>query len=226
MNVTYDKSFEGYVTALKFALEYENSTISSEDVLGENINIKTQEEHDWAKAFYVELKTIYLSEKEGFENIALNYLRFVKNDINKKNDITNKWVNLVEKIKKSYFSELHRMKGFLRFMEFEKGSYIAKISTENNIIEDLGSYFKKRMKENFIIYDEKRKSIFIRIKDKSHIKKVENLRFQKTNEEIKIESLWKKFFNEIAIKERANEKLQKSKVPLKYRKTITEFINF
>uniref|UniRef100_A0A7V5XFR6 DUF4130 domain-containing protein n=1 Tax=Thermodesulfobacterium geofontis TaxID=1295609 RepID=A0A7V5XFR6_9BACT len=45
----------------------------------------------------------------------------------------------------------------------------------------------------------------------------------KTSSEEAIYSLWVKYFQRLAIMERQNLKLQKQKVPLKYRSSILEF---
>ena len=47
-----------------------------------------------------------------------------------------------------------------------------------------------------------------------------------TDKEEQYRKLWQTFFENIAIKERANPSLQRNKVPLKYRKYMTENFDY
>ncbi|MEF3280318.1 MAG: TIGR03915 family putative DNA repair protein [Elusimicrobiota bacterium] len=225
MNFIYDGSFEGFLSALEKAVKVKDSTISKDNLLfNENIAIKDNDsDKTFSKNLYFDLLILYLSETKDFENIALNYAKL--NEKERKN-INNEHIRKVYEIKRKYFRELHKFKGLTRFYEIDENLLFSKIAPDNNILIFLAEHFKKRVKENFIIYDEKRNIGAIRNQNDIFLQELkdEDIKFYKTRKEQEINNLWKKFFNEIAIKERINYKLQRNFVPLKYRKNITEFI--
>jgi probable DNA metabolism protein len=227
MNFVYDGSFDGLLSALIKAVYYNNSTVSKDELLiDENILVKSDKNiaSEFEKDLYDDLLILYLSETEGLEEKALDYFKKIKkNGMRYRNNIADSSIKSVFDIKKRFFSELERFNGFVRFYEIDKDLMFSKVSPDNNIISFLGSHFMKKMKENFIIFDEKRNIAFFRYGSRSIIKNIEELKFRPSKEEEKINILWKKYFKDIAIKERLNPKLQKNLVPLKYRKNMIEF---
>lgn len=229
MNALYDGSFYGFLTALKYALKNSQIiSISKTPVLVDNIAIKTEYDDKWISEksdyIYQNLRILYLSEKKDFENLALSYIRHLSlRDFKDKGNILDQYVCEVERIKKQFFSEIHRFKGFTRFSKIDENTYLAIISPSNNIIEFLLKHFEKRMQENFMIYDEKRKILGIKKNKKTKIINDIEINYIADEKENEIRKLWKSFFKEIEIVERRNKSLQLKKVPLKYRKNIIEF---
>lgn len=118
----------------------------------------------------------------------------------------------------------------IRFSENKLGILLARIEPDNNIIYMLTDHFTDRLHcENFIIYDIKRRfcyihtangcNVFYNDSDKSLYNKINSY----SDYDIECQSLWKNFFNTIAIKERTNHKLQMNMLPVKYRKYLSEF---
>jgi probable DNA metabolism protein len=227
MNFVYDGSFDGLLSALIKAVYSNNSTVSKDELLiDENISVKSDRNtaSEFEKDLYDDLLILYLSETERLEEKALDYFKKIKkNGMRYRNNIADSSIKSVFEIKKRFFSELERLNGFVRFYEIDKNLMFSKVSPDSNIISFLGRHFMKKMKENFIIFDEKRNIAFFRYGNRSIIKNIKELKFRPSKEEEKINMLWKKYFNDIAIKERVNPKLQKNLVPLKYRKNMIEF---
>lgn len=212
MNIVYDGSFLGLISALKKAMEFKEEyvTVSKNELLDENIYIETNpaDIEYFDKKMVEKLRILYLSEVENLEEVAVGLVKDKP-----------KAERIFDQIRSSFFHSIRRFKAFLRFRKISEGLYCAVFEPEFNIIEFVGAYFFKKMDFDFVIYDKKRRVSFIKKQDKSFIEKMD-ISFDKDDE---VEKLWKSFFNSISIESRRNSKLQKQKVPLKYRKYMSEF---
>ena len=139
-------------------------------------------------------------------------------------------VNKALKISHHVSSENHKLKGFTRFKQINNKFLYAEISPDNNILELLSEHFKKRLKnELWIIKDTKRNILSIYDKNKYFIVEANNLNIlelQNIKSDNYYESLWKTFFNTIAINERENRKCQMSFMPKKYWHNIIEMEDY
>ena len=111
--------------------------------------------------------------------------------------------------------KLIALNGLLRFSEIGNNLFYASIHPDNNIIENLGQHFIRRLPtQNFIIHDKIRNIAFLyntkeyQIIDSSSLS-VPNI----SEEEKKYQELWTAFFKTIAIKERSNSRLQMQYMP-------------
>ncbi len=121
--------------------------------------------------------------------------------------------------------EIHRMKGLLRFREVYGGYLYAKFKPDNNIILPLALYFSNRMRtERILIHDIRRNIVAFCYKDRVYPAKLMDQIPSFTEDEKVFSKLWNEYFAKIAIKERLNIKIQKQKVPLKYRNFVIEFM--
>lgn len=214
MNIVYDGSFEGLLSAIKKALEFKNQhiTISKDFKLDENMEIEKNDlDINFFDRDYLEkIKILFLSEIDGFEDVAFGVIKKESNSIRR-----------FYEIKEKFFKVARRYKAFLRFKKIRDNFYLAVFEPEFNVIEYVGEYFKRKMNFDFIIYDVKREIAFMCY---NKITKIEKIKIKiDLNDEI--EKLWKRFHNAIAIENRRNENIQKQKIPLKYRKHITEFLS-
>jgi len=82
--------------------------------------------------------------------------------------------------------------------------------------------------ENFIIYDENRRTAIIHrsgypwVYTNADDFNIDSFS-EGTKEEIEFSKLWKTFFDTIAIEERKNPRLQRNNIPLRYRGNMLEF---
>jgi len=127
-------------------------------------------------------------------------------------------LKLVSKVKR----ESHRYKGFVRFTDY-KGTLYSEIHPTYNVLPIIGEHFADRFKsENFIIHDKNRNIAIVSHRGNVLCDFQEEVA-QNLKEYDGYESLWRAYFNTMAIEERKSEKRQQRFVPLKYRKDLLEF---
>lgn len=176
------------------------------------------------------LRSMYYVFLSNEENKELILYYFFRNALKYRNKIMYyrnlKCVSEVLRISGYVMHEAHKMKGFLRFKELEKGVLYAEMEPTNDILFLLSCHFVKRLKEEFwIIKDNKRKIIGIYDKNKFVIVRDEDFRLlvqNESKEEKNIEKLWKTFYQTIGIEERKNDRCRRNFMPKKYWKYITE----
>ncbi len=205
-------------------------------LLDEIVTIKTDNEK--AERVYKCLKnckTKYLvsdfnltfrsGEKKRFK-VLLDYLNVA---ISNKNIDVSKAFALPEiqaftDLKNRIYTETHRFKGFLRFMETEKGFYYACYEPDNDITELLVPHFTVRLQSPFIIHDIKRN--ILALCDGKRYKILNGgdngvTVFMSESEEIFLE-LWQQYYKSINIEERKNLRQMRNYMPERYWKNLSE----
>lgn len=138
--------------------------------------------------------------------------------------LTHPAVQEVVALSKKVARELHRMKGLLRFEKLPDGAYLAKMQPDHNILQPLSGHFIKRLgDQEWFIYDVGRRAAAHWDRARLRITAVE--RFDDpglAEEEKRIQVLWRTFFHAVAISGRKNPRLQKSNMPMKYWRYLTE----
>lgn len=122
--------------------------------------------------------------------------------------------------------EIEKLRGFVRFSIYDNGVLGAEIEPKNHVLPLLRSHFCNRYaNESFFIYDRTHKELLLYSKGRSRILQVDSLNLSLPGEEeLLYRSLWKKFYDTIAIKERYNPTCQNNFLPKRYRGTMTEFL--
>lgn len=144
------------------------------------------------------------------------------------NDFANPYVNRVFELSRTMHNEAHHLLGFMRFQELENGVLLSIIHPKNNCITVLAEHFTDRLpKENFMIYDENRKTAAVHaagknfmLVDASSID--EEILHRYSDKEETYQNLWKNFFESIAIQARINPKLQAQNIPKRFWKDAVE----
>jgi probable DNA metabolism protein len=143
--------------------------------------------------------------------------------------LSNEVVSNVARINKYVGGEAHHLLGFIRFSEQENGLLTSVIQPKNNVLSLIAQHFADRLpQEKFVIYDSNRKLAVLHVPGTpwiiAKVPELDQKRFQDISmEEDEYRDLWKAFFDHIAIKERINPKLQRNKLPLRFRGDMTEF---
>lgn len=239
MNYQYDGTFIGLLTSIYdlFKDKNENNAkISKNSAIFNNKLIISDEEK--AKKVYEKIKKsyygenmiyyLYLSELRDIENLILKIIVKIIKNPNSYFETVDDDIILAKKIYHKVNKETHCMKGFVRFQKLNNNSYISVIDPDYNILTLIAPHFVNRFKKNsFIIFDEKRELAIIHEKDKDYqISKLSGeFKIDKSlyhDEEKYYQNLWKSYFDNIAIKERINPKLQKQFMPTRYWKNIVE----
>lgn len=127
-------------------------------------------------------------------------------------------------LKNRIYTETHRFKGFLRFMETEKGFYYACYEPDNDITELLIPHFTARLQSPFIIHDIKRN--ILALCDGKRYKILNGgdngvTVFMSESEEIFLD-LWQQYYKSINIEERKNLRQMRNYMPERYWKNLSE----
>ena len=121
--------------------------------------------------------------------------------------------------------ELEKLRGFVRFSDYG-GILGAEIEPKNRVLPLLRGHFCQRYaNEQFFIYDRTHRELLLYANGRSRITQIEN--FQPVlpgEDELYFRSLWKQFFQSVAIRERENPRCQNTFMPKRYRGTMTEFL--
>jgi len=120
--------------------------------------------------------------------------------------------------------EVHLLKGFTRFSEFE-GMLAGEIRPKNRVLPLLRPHFCDRMyNEIFLLYDRNHREALVHRPGQWAILPLEEFRMAAPSaEEAQYRRLWKRFFDTVEIKERHNPRKQMSSMPKRYWETMTEF---
>lgn len=138
------------------------------------------------------------------------------------NDLANPYVHRVFTLSRATEGESHHLSGFLRFSELENGVLFATIHPKNNALPFLAEHFTDRLpQENFMIYDENRRTAAVHsagknfmLVDASDLN--QDILGHYSQKEQEYRSLWQTFFESIAIKARINPKLQSQNIPKRF----------
>lgn len=118
--------------------------------------------------------------------------------------------------------ETERLKGFLRFKETSSGVYYAACAPDNDILPLLAPHFIRRLQLPFILHDISRGYALCHNGCATVRIQAESADISLSENEEKISALWKEYFNAVAIRARANGKLQDNLMPRRYRKFMDE----
>jgi len=239
--VLYDGSFEGFLTLIH-EVYYQKITptkilkiLPNELVLDEIYTIQTDEiqsakvliglKKKFTKKHFETIFHIFMCDSVEFELPLLHFIILGFKSQKELENINYLFVFNIENLQKELFRHIHKMSGFIRFMELDDGTLYAKIETKFNVVYHLGNHFLARFNnQNYIIHDVNRKLAYVKIEDTHQVQEVAT--FDEpilSQNEDKFSNLWKTFFMSVAIKSRENKKLQREMVPLLYRTFMTEF---
>ncbi len=173
-----------------------------------------------------DLKTAFKSgDKNRFDTIFF-YLKTVIE--NKTADVSTAFslseVLAFNDLKSRIFYEMHRFKGFLRFMETKDGYFYACYEPDNDITELLVPHFKARLGSPFIIHDVKRNIIALCNGKEYRIVfggETPVTVFLSENE-CDLQNLWKTYYKNVNIEERKNARLMQQYLPERYWKHLSE----
>ena len=120
--------------------------------------------------------------------------------------------------------EVHLLKGFVRFSDFE-GTLAGEIRPKNRVLPLLRPHFCDRMyNEVFLLYDRTHREALAHQPGQWAILPLEEFKMVAPSEqEAQYRRLWKRFYDTVEIRERHNPRKQTSSMPKRYWETMTEF---
>lgn len=133
-------------------------------------------------------------------------------------DLLQKAVNHMQK-------EQHLLKGFVRFSDIGS-ALVAEIEPKNFVLPLVARHFADRYpQEAFMIYDRTHGAALLHAHGQKEIVRLAGFRLPPPNpEEQKYRTLWKQFYDTIAIESRNNPRCRMSLMPKRYWSVMTEFI--
>lgn len=173
---------------------------------------------------YDMVELCYYSCHPHKERLILDYIRLVMlrgKDVFSM--LTDDTVIEFQSTVKKLTNEAHQYRQFVRFSEIG-GVLTSVIDPNNYVLPLIAQHFSDRYKnEAFLIYDERHGQVLFYQKGKSIIVPVDQFELAEAAEEDKMyQSLWKTFYDTIAIKERYNPRCRMGHMQKRYWKHLTE----
>lgn len=165
-----------------------------------------------------EIGLLLRSCRDDKEQTAFEYIKLiVKHARPIRTMLNNPTVIEMTNIRSGVTGEIHRFKGFLRFMESDTGIFYAPFSPDNFIVDLLMPHFIARFKnQKFVIHDVKRKVACLYDGNSWIMRDAEKADLFLSAYEKVFEKLWKKYYNSVNIPERKNEKQMRGYMPVRY----------
>ncbi|AFL98443.1 TIGR03915 family putative DNA repair protein [Ornithobacterium rhinotracheale] len=248
INLVYDGSFEGLMTAIFEVFEYRFQSVcilpenraAQLDLFAERHDVITQTEkaervlkkleENLGKKGISQLMYVFMSELDERENLILHLVqKSVKNP--KKyvfNDLADDQILAIAKICKSVGREVHRMKAFVRFEKLQDETYFARIEPDFDVLPMLKNHFYHRYRDQkWLIYDARRNyGLFYDLETCEMIFPTgdfaQNPEDLWHTEEQNYQKLWQRYFVKTGIEECKNTKLHLQNMPKRYWKYLTE----
>lgn len=168
----------------------------------------------------------YLSETEGAGLAIYDYLRLgfrLGPEVNL--HVSHDAFLAIDRLERKVRLERHRMLSFVRFKAVGDFFY-ASIEPDHSVLSLITAHFSARLpEENFILHDLRRELAFFHRPGDSGfapLSRKEAGAFLENTGDAYYSSLWKEFFTTIAVEGRTNPRLQKSFMPVRYWKHLTE----
>jgi probable DNA metabolism protein len=129
----------------------------------------------------------------------------------------------MDRLRSKVTSEVHNMKGFLRFIENAEGILYAPYSPDNNITDLIAPHFAQRFgNQKFVIHDVKRKIAAMSDGFELVMFEADNADIYLSEYEKTFENLWKEYYKSVNIAGRPHEKQMKGYMPVRYWKFMPE----
>lgn len=158
------------------------------------------------------------------EQIAFDYIKRLmerKSPIDKAYNLPE--VIVFNELKHKVTYEVHKMEGFLRFMESDTGAFYAPYSPDHDITDLLMPHFAARLgSQKFVIHDVCRKIAGIYDGHEWIMSYAGEAEIYLSEYERVFQTLWKKYYKAVNIKERPHEKQMKGYMPVRYWKFLPE----
>ncbi|MBM7582043.1 putative DNA metabolism protein [Caldicoprobacter guelmensis] len=238
----YDGSFEGLLTAIYEAYyrQEEPEKILSDDNIQDNlfvqyVYINTDQQkaqrvydaivHKISSSAAKKVLYAFLSEAQDAGTAIYRYLKLgFKMGKSVDSALADPYVFRIHVLHKKVSQEAGKMLGLIRFRLLKNGIFYAPIEPDFNILGIIAPHFKRRMPtQDWIIHDVKRKLAAFHSQGQYAILPFE---FKEAlpldDEEFDYQTLWKEYFQNIAIKSRINPRLQRQFMPVRYWKYLIE----
>lgn len=215
---------QGVITSrrdIQLSLDSTVKQIEADDRKAERVKNKIAE---YDSAALSDISLALRSCDSNREQATLEYIRLIMKYRRPVRGMTNiPDVMEMEDIRNRVTGELHKLKGFLRFMENDRGVLYAPYSPDNDITDLIAPHFAERLKnQKFVIHDIKRKIAALYDGNEIVICYADGADVYLSEYEQAFEELWKLYYKSVNIEERPHEKQMKGYMPVRYWKFLPE----
>ena len=242
--VLFDGSFDGFLTVV-FHCYYEKlSPVGVLDESGGQLTIDCQPHRIDTDAQKADRVLRGIGEKISMDAAARIYYAFLTPDESRfmallryirlgfkvggivDSHLKDSAVLKVHQLAKQAGREAHLLLGFCRFSETTQGVFYCSITPKNNVLPIVAEHFCERlMNQAWVIHDKTRGLAAVYDGKKYIIADVPtDAIYDLADGEEETRSLWLAFFDNLTIKERYNQKVQRNLLPLYFRKNMAEFV--
>lgn len=171
-----------------------------------------------------EIRLVLRSCDATKETVALEYVRLiVKHGGAVRNMLAHPTVLEMNDLRQKVTGEVHKLKGFLRFMENADGVLYAPYSPDNDITDLVAPHFAERLKnQRFVIHDIKRSIAALYDGREIVITRADSADIYLSEYEKFFEDLWRQYYKSVNIDSRPHEKQMKGYMPVRYWKFLPE----
>ena len=236
----YDGTKNGFLTAFCAAFRDENAQITSTQtqlglgqesvciVTNDNTAQKAEERlSSFDRDFSYDLDILMRSGMPNHAQIAFRYFRLLakyKRPINKR--FADPDVYDAVACMRKVGHEIHKLHGFVRFMDTASGALYAPISPDNDICDLLAPHFKARFPlYPFVIHDVKRQKAAIYDGKNIFVVPLVQADVLLSANEVEWQARWRKYYQSVTIAARTSterEKQMRGNMPVRYWKFLTE----
>ncbi len=119
--------------------------------------------------------------------------------------------------------EIHRMHGFVRFMESASGALYAPLAPDNDIVDLLLPHFRTRLPEfPFVLHDVRRKKAAVYDGKSAFTAPLDRAEIALSADEEGWQALWRRYYDSVNIPCRERLKQMKSYMPVRYWRFLPE----
>lgn len=175
-----------------------------------------------------DLAILLRSGNPAREQIALRYLKFLTL---KKMPVRSMLaetciIEAMECMRQVTF-EIHRLHGFVRFIESESGALYAPLGPDNDIVDLLVPHFRARFPEYpFLLHDVPRKKAAVYDGANSFMAPLDRAEIVLSANETQWQALWKNYYKSVNIPSRERLKQMRGYMPVRYWKFCPEVTDF
>lgn len=233
----FDGTMVGFLTAFVQAFNDENAMVTSKQtqlLIGEEVRSIPSDDRVASKAAerltsfdrhaLDNLDTLLRCGMEDNEQVAFRYFRLmakIKKTIERRLAEPDVF-HAVEYMKKVGF-EIHRLHGFVRFIETESGALYAPIEPDNDIADLLLPHFRARLPEYpFVLHDVRRKKAAVYDGKNSFNAYLPQANVLICADEQGWQNLWKGYYHAVNIPSRERLRQMKGYMPVRYWKYMPE----
>ena len=231
----FDGTKEGFLTAFCQAFQDENALLSSKNTqifLGETpIFVQTNLEKakkignrltEFDKSALPDLDVLLRCGQADNEQTAFSYLRCLAMH---KRPIRNRFAlpevfQAIAYIRKVGL-EIHKLHGFIRFMQTESGALYAPFTPDNDICDLLLPHFRARLPEYpFVLHDVRRQKAAVYDGKNAFVAPLEKADVLLSADENEWQVLWKQYYSAVNIPERERLRQMRGYMPVRYWKFL------